>query len=85
MIIQFLVGLADISFYQSDNELSLITNMLMSIFSLPISLIHRGLPFYINEVLPVKAVFWIINVFIQTTIILGALSLLRSVREKLKH
>ena len=85
MIIQFLVGLADISFYRSENGLLEVTNKLMSIFSLPIGLIHRGLPFYINEVLPIKVIFWLINLFIQTSIILGSLSMLRSVREKLKH
>ena len=85
MVIQFLVGLADISFYQNNNELSSISNMLMTVFSLPISLIHRGLPFYINEALPIKVLFWVINLLIQTAIILGGASLIRSVREKMKH
>ncbi len=85
MIIQFLVGLADVLFYQNENELFEVTNKVMSVFSLPIGLIHKGLPFYINEALPIKVVFWVINLFIQTAILLGSLSMLRSFREKLKH
>ena len=85
MLIQFLVALADISLYQSDNALSSVTSTLMSIFSMPIGLINQGLPFYINEDLPIKVIFWIINLFLQTAILLGGMSLLRSIREKLKH
>ncbi|MBC2846125.1 hypothetical protein [Winogradskyella flava] len=84
LLTQFLVGLADI-FNQSENEFSSVINMLMAVFSMPIGLIHKGLPFYVNEPLLIRAIFWVINVLIQTFLILGSISLLRRVREKLKY
>lgn len=85
IIIQVIVAFADISFYRNDNDLAKFTYRLMSVFSLPIGLIHKGLPFYINEALPIKIVFWLINVFLQTAILLGGISMVRSLREKLKY
>ncbi|WP_138434686.1 hypothetical protein [Winogradskyella algicola] len=84
MVIQFLIVFLDVQLTKSKSDLTSVTNPIIAIFSLPISAIHRGLPFYVNESLSVRAVYWIVNLFIQSALVyLGILGLKR-VRRKLK-
>ena len=71
MVIEFLVGLADVFLHRSKNELFKVTSIIMSVFSLPISLINRNLPFYVAEDLYMRVVFWTINTLIQAMFVYG--------------
>lgn len=65
MLIEFLIGLADVLLFRANNESSLITTTLIEIFSLPISLINEALPFYVAEDFYMVALYWTLNVLIQ--------------------
>lgn len=84
MVIQFLIVYLDVQLTKSKSDLTSVTNPVIAVFSLPISGIHRSLPFYVNESLYVRAVYWIVNLFIQSAVVyLGVLGFKR-VRRKLK-
>lgn len=69
MLIEFLIGLADVLLFRANNESSLITTMLIEIFSLPISLINKALPFYVAEDFYMVALYWALNVLIQAMVV----------------
>ncbi|WP_426430840.1 hypothetical protein ACPX19_00395 [Winogradskyella sp. HB-48] len=84
MVFQFLIVFLDVQLTKSKSGLTSVTNPIITIFSMPINGIHRGLPFYVNESLYVRAVYWVVNLFIQSAVVyLGILGLKR-VRRKLK-
>ncbi|MCT4628411.1 hypothetical protein [Winogradskyella sp.] len=84
MVIQFIIVYVDVQLTKSESSLTSITNPVITIFSLPINGIHRNLPFYVHESLYIRAMYWVVNLFIQSAVIyLGILSFKR-VRKKLK-
>lgn len=84
MVIQFLIVFLDVQLTKSKSDLTSVTNPIIAIFSLPISGIHRALPFYVNESLYIRAMYWTVNLFIQAAVVyLGVLGFKR-VRRKLK-
>lgn len=84
MVIQFLIVFLDVQLTKSKSDLTVVTNPIIAIFSLPISGIHRSLPFYVNESLYVRAVYWIVNLFIQSAVVYLIILGLRRVRRKIK-
>ena len=84
LVIQFLIVFADVMLTKSESSLVSATDQIIEFFSLPISLINKSLPFYVRESLPVKAIYWLINIFIQSSIIYLAWRVFRRVRKKMK-
>lgn len=84
LVIQFLIVLADVMLTKNDSSLISITNSIIEFFSLPISAINRNLPFYVREPLYVKAVYWLMNLLIQSAIIYVALRMFKRLRKKLR-
>ena len=84
LVIQFLVIFADVMLTKNDSNLVSVTNPIIELFSLPISLINKYLPFYVRESLYVKALYWIINLFIQSSILYLGWRVFKRVRKKLK-
>ena len=83
LVIQFLVVLMDVKLNNSSGFDEIIDKVIM-LFSFPISLINENLPFYVRESIYIRAVFWLMNLFIQSSIIyLGWLAFKR-VRKKMK-
>jgi len=69
--IQFVIVLGDILLRNADSSLSEITSILISIISIPLSLVSSLLPFYSGEGILVSLLFWALNLTIQTIIIYG--------------
>lgn len=84
MVLQFLIIFLDVQLTKSNSDLTSVTNPIISIFSLPISGIHRRLPFYVNESLYVRAIFWIVNLLIQSALLYLLILGFKRVRRKLK-
>ena len=84
MVIQFLTVLADVQLTKSESSLVSVTNPLIDVFSLPISTINGNLPFYVREGIPVKALYWIMNLLIQAGILYLGILFFRKLRKKLK-
>lgn len=84
MVIQFLIVFLDVQLTKSKSDLTSVTNPIIAIFSLPISGIHRSLPFYVNESLYVRAVYWFVNLFIQSAVIYLLILGIKRVRRKIK-
>mgnify|MGYP001113942043 CR=1 FL=1 len=82
MVIQFLIGLADVLLSQANNELSSITSILITICSLPISLINKNLPFYVSEDLLMVIIYWVINVTIQSMIVYGIIRVYKRLKNR---
>ena len=70
--------------FSEASDLTSITNPIIAIFSLPISGIHRSLPFYVHESLYIRAVYWVVNLFIQSAVVYLVILGLQRVRRKLK-
>ncbi|MBC3846929.1 hypothetical protein H8K90_11105 [Winogradskyella echinorum] len=79
--IEFLTALADVLLSQANSGFTTITSKLMLIFSLPISLISRDLPFYTNEGYTAAILFWIMNLIIQTTIVYGIIRVYKRIKK----
>ena len=86
MVIEFLIVLADVFLHRSKDDLAAVTSNTISVFSLPINLINRNLPFYVAEDLYMRFVFWTINTLIQAIFVYGFIVIVRRLknREKLK-
>ncbi|WP_422105103.1 hypothetical protein [Winogradskyella sp.] len=84
LVIQFLIVFADITLSKNGSNLVVVTDQIIDIFSLPISIVNKSLPFYIRESLYIKALYWIVNLFIQSFIIYMGWRAFRRVRKKLK-
>lgn len=84
MVIQFLIVFLDVQLTKSKSDLTSVTNVVIAIFSLPISGIHRNLPFYVNESLYIRAIFWIVNLFIQSALVYLLILGFKRLRRKLK-
>ena len=82
MLIEFLIGLADVLLFRANNESSLITTTLIEIFSLPISLINRDLPFYVSEDFYMIALYWTLNVMIQAMFVYVVLRVFRRLKNR---
>jgi hypothetical protein len=82
MLIQFLIGLADVLLSQANNELSSITSILLTICSLPISLINRDLPFFVSENIMMVVLYWGINLFIQTVFVYSVLIVVKKIKSR---
>ena len=80
MVIQFLIGLIDILLFQANNDSSTITSIIITICSLPISLINRDLPFYVSEDLIMVLLYWIINLIIQSVFVYVILIVVNKIR-----
>ena len=86
LIFEFSIGLADVLFFQNSTmvfgvKLSPITHFLVMIFSMPISFFGRDLPFYARESW-VAIVLTILNILIQSLIIVKLLKTWRSYKTK---
>ncbi|WP_179337998.1 hypothetical protein [Winogradskyella ludwigii] len=81
MVIQFLIGLADVLLSQSHNELSSISGILITLFSFPISLINSNLPFFAQEELYMLGIYWIINVIIQAIVVYVIILIIKKIRQ----
>ena len=84
LVIQFLIVFVDVKLTKNGSDLVVVTDQIIDIFGLPISLINERLPFYVREGLIVKMVYWLINLFIQTAIIYVSWRVFRRVRKKMK-
>jgi hypothetical protein len=84
MVIQFVIVFIDVQLTKSKSDLTSITNPIIAIFSLPISGIHRSLPFYVHESLYVRAVYWVVNLFIQSAVVYLVILGFKRTRRKLK-
>jgi hypothetical protein len=69
MIVQLVVGVIDILLSNANSSFSEITSFIISVFSFPLSLISRNLPFYSGEGLLVTLMFWGLNLIIQSSAI----------------
>lgn len=83
LIIQLTVGLLGAFLEFSNSNLSTITSMLLTIFSLPINFISSDLPFYAREGTTASILYWILNLFIQTVILYSGLALIRQQKKTL--
>lgn len=81
ILIQVVIGLADIFLTQSNSELASVTTLLITICSYPIGLINSNLPFYVSEDLLMVGLYWLINVIIQAVFVYLVLIVLRKVTE----
>jgi hypothetical protein len=82
MLIEFLIGLTDVLLFRVNNESSLITTTLIEIFSLPISLINKDLPFYVSEEFYMIALYWTLNVLIQAMFVYVILKVFRRLKNR---
>ena len=80
LIIQFFIGLADVLLSQANSELSSITAILVTICSFPLTLINSDLPFFVQESLLMRGLYWIINLVIQAVFVYGILIVIRKIR-----
>jgi hypothetical protein len=81
LVVQFLVVLLDA---KTKSGISEITGIMITIFSIPINLINENLPFYVREPIYVRAIFWLINIFLQAFLIYMIWSSFKRVRKKMK-
>lgn len=81
MVVQFIIGVADILLSQSNSDLSSVTTMLITVCSFPMSLINSNLPFFVSENLFMVGLYWVINVIIQATFVYLALVVLKKMRD----
>ena len=84
LVVQFLIVFADVMLTKNESGLVSVTDQIIEFFSLPISLINKNLPFYVRESLPVKALYWLMNLFIQSSILYLGWRVFKKVRKKLK-
>lgn len=82
MTFQFLVGLIDILLFREYSQSSPITSALITIFSLPISLINKDLPFYVAEELYMLSLYWILNVVIQSMAVYGMIRVFKRLKNR---
>ncbi|RED38230.1 hypothetical protein DFQ10_11151 [Winogradskyella eximia] len=82
MVIQFIIGVAEILLSQAQSELSSITSILVRICSYPMSLIDSDLPFFVSENLFMIGLYWMINLMIQSVILYLILVVINKIREK---
>ncbi len=82
---EFTIGLIDVFLSQSNSDLSILTSRLMFIFSLPISIFSRDLPFYASSGTISAITFFIINLLIQTIIIFSSIWLYKKIRYNSKR
>ena len=81
MVIQFLIGLTDVLLSQSQNELSSISGILITLFSFPLSLINSNLPFFAQEELYMLGIYWIINLIIQAIVVYVVILVIKKIRQ----
>ncbi|GAA4244626.1 hypothetical protein KO504_00645 [Winogradskyella psychrotolerans] len=81
LVVQFIIGLADVLLSQAHSELSSITSLLIAICSYPLSLISSDLPFYVSESILMVILYWIINLMIQAVILYIMLIVVKKMRE----
>lgn len=81
MVVQLTIGIADIFLAKAGSDLSSITAILISICSLPISLIDSKLPFFVSENLVMVGLYWVINVIIQAVFAYLLLIVVRKMKE----
>lgn len=84
MLIQVIVGVADVYVLEDHPELSNITSTLIAIFSLPISLINVNLPFYVAEELYMILLYWVLNVVIQAIVLYGIFKVFKRLKNRSK-
>ncbi|MEO1032556.1 MAG: hypothetical protein AAFX55_14185 [Bacteroidota bacterium] len=84
LVIEFLIVFADITLSKNGSNLVAVTDQIIDIFSLPISIVNKSLPFYIRESLYIKVLYWIVNLLIQSFIIYMGWRAFKRVRKKLK-
>jgi hypothetical protein len=66
LIIQLIIVVADVLLTNADSSLSEVTATIISVFSFPLRLINRNLPFYTGEGFLLTLMFWVLNLVIQT-------------------
>lgn len=79
LIIQFVIVYLNVKL-----DVKEITSPIISIMSLPIGMVNENLPFYVRESLYIKIIYWMINVFVQTTFIYMGIRAFIRLRNKLK-
>ncbi len=80
LVIQFIIVMINILLNNADSSFASITSFIISIFSLPLSLISNSLPFYTGEGILVTLMFWILNLAIQTLAIYGAIRIMIKIK-----
>lgn len=80
LAVQFVIVIADVLLNNADSSLSSITYLLISIFSMPLSLISPNLPFYSGEGIFATLLFWTLNLVIQTLVIYGAFRIMKRLK-----
>ncbi len=80
LVIQMIIVIADVALSNADSSFSAITSLIISIFSFPISLISRDLPFYSGEGIYVMVLFWTLNLVLQTMIIYGCIRMIKRIK-----
>lgn len=84
MAIQFVIGLLDILLSQADSELTSITSILISVCSIPLSLINSKLPFFVSENILMILIYWVINLIIQSVFVYGVLLVIQKMKQSNK-
>ncbi|WP_299110567.1 hypothetical protein [uncultured Winogradskyella sp.] len=84
MAIQFVIGLVDILLSKADSDLTSITSLLISICSIPLSLINSKLPFFVSENLFMVLIYWAINLTIQSVFVYGVLLVIQKMKQSNK-
>ncbi|WP_299367841.1 hypothetical protein [Winogradskyella sp.] len=84
LVVQFLIVFADVMLTKNGSDLVPVTDQIVEFFSLPISIINKNLPFYVRESLYIKVLYWLMNLFIQSSIIYLGWRTFKRVRKKLK-
>ncbi|WP_299527050.1 hypothetical protein [Winogradskyella sp.] len=81
LVIQFLIVFMDAKLNTS-SSVNEITDKVILIFSFPINLINENLPFYVRESIFIRAIYWLMNLFIQSSVLyLGWLTLKRVLKK----
>lgn len=84
MVIQFIIGLIDILLSKGNSDLTSITSVLISICSIPLSLINSKLPFFVSESFVMVLIYWSINLIIQSALVYGVLLVIQKMRQSNK-
>ncbi|NRD20533.1 hypothetical protein HNV08_10785 [Winogradskyella eckloniae] len=81
MAIQLVIGVVDILLSKAESDLTSITSILVSVCSLPLSLINSKLPFFVSENLLMVLIYWGINLVIQSVFVYGVLLVIQKIKQ----
>ena len=80
LLIQLIIVVAHVLLTNTDSSFSEITSFIISLISLPISVISADLPFYSAEGTLFRLIFWTLNLVIQTLAIYGVIRMIKRLK-----